>query len=615
MKCPNCGKWNQASLPHCIYCGTELSPDESLSWQKELGDQSKVKAYIRVDENGEIDSTVDYRDALANEMADLKRRKSEGEMQRKELSDRLTSKRAVGSNRNVRTVNNQGIFFSNLATESNEGSKNTPELTQESTENDYSASGSRFHITYSENSSQSDNVIETDEQEVLDGYNDVSLYTASYSKRYAPNQGPYFSQGKPINTRHRFWHSFKKALVVLLILFVIVALIYLAYTLISNRKTNDESQASISMTLDQDGLTAHTIMIPGTDGQRITIRELRTSAIVTGGYATFTISDHLWYDDYENNLQDSMRVVLTPYLVSDNGNQAALPQIEYVIDIPISPIELDTPSTPYQVVATTLANVVFYVQPGSSVTVNQQDYSDLVDTTTGKVSFNATVQPIGENVFVIRVRSQYCRENSLTITLYREKQEIPLDLASDTSSTSSSGTASMTIKGTTMPGAVIKVLSPYVDLDITETASNGNFSFIAKFDKIGKNQIIITADYPGKQTTRVEHIVDYVPNIDVYSRKAWDIVTQYTDLINNIDLRKNNSQIYVCKGEITTIDTTKPQRCFMNVGTEEEPLMIYIENASKTTWELGNRYRLYADAFGMYDSKPWLIARYTYEIK
>ena len=28
MKCPNCGKWNQASMPHCVYCGEELPMHE-----------------------------------------------------------------------------------------------------------------------------------------------------------------------------------------------------------------------------------------------------------------------------------------------------------------------------------------------------------------------------------------------------------------------------------------------------------------------------------------------------------------------------------------------------------------------------------------------------------
>ena len=83
--------------------------------------------------------------------------------------------------------------------------------------------------------------------------------------------------------------------------------------------------------------------------------------------------------------------------------------------------------------------------------------------------------------------------------------------------------------------------------------------------------------------------------------------------MDNLNIRKANSQIYVCKGKILSIDTTKPQRAFMNVGTDENPIVIYVENSTKTTWEAGAYYRLYADAYGMYDSKPWLIARYTYK--
>ena len=52
----------------------------------------------------------------------------------------------------------------------------------------------------------------------------------------------------------------------------------------------------------------------------------------------------------------------------------------------------------------------------------------------------------------------------------------------------------------------------------------------------------------------------------------------------------------------------------MNVVTEESPLMIYVENSSRTTWEEGVSYRLYGDAYGMYDSKPWLVVRYAYGI-
>ena len=37
-----------------------------------------------------------------------------------------------------------------------------------------------------------------------------------------------------------------------------------------------------------------------------------------------------------------------------------------------------------------------------------------------------------------------------------------------------------------------------------------------------------------------------------------------------------------------------------------------VQNFSKTTWEEGQYYRIYADVYGSYDNMPWLYARYTY---
>ena len=450
-----------------------------------------------------------------------------------------------------------------------------------------------------------------EDEAIYDGFHDTSAYLPSYA-----NQDEYENslrmKGMNQNRRPRR-HSmrrFFRALTIIgclgLAAWLVVAFVVPVFT---SQKDQDKPVAIVTPTI-RDDLAAHTVTIPGEEGQRITIRELRTSAIVTGGYATFDIPDHIWYDDYEDYLQETMPITLTPFVITDTGKQKPLEAIHYEIDIPLSPIELSTPDSPYQVVSTAMYNIVFYVREGSTVLINDEDYSDLVNTEGGKVNYNATVQPIGENTFHIVVRSQYCRENSMTVTLYREKQSIPLDLASDIATSTSKNY--MTVRGTTLPGAVVKVLSPYVDLDITNTPTDGSFSFKANFDKIGNNTIIITVDYPGKETTRVEHTVYYVPNIDDYSRKAWDIATQYTDLMENLDARKARSQIYVCKGVITSIDTTKPQRAFMNVGTEESPLMIYVENSSRTTWEVGKSYRLYGDAYGMYDSKPWLVVRYTY---
>ncbi len=632
MKCPNCGKWNQASLPHCIYCGQELpndayGPQGVPAWQLELEDRDRKNTYVRVDETGEQETTNDPRDTLASEMADLKSRKIMGEQKQRMLREEAARRGMAPSGRSVRTTSNRSTFFSAYDDPDTALRPVAPELVEEGEvapdarrvvpvkyRTTYSSSQPEDEVYGYGNTRRIVNIQHPDESEtVYDGYHDTSAYLPSFA-----NQDEYENSMRLKNaalSRKPRRHSGRRILRFLVLLGMLGVAGWLAVAFVIPMLTADQNvdeRTAVVIPTIRDDMAAHTVTIPGEDGQRITIRELRTSAIVTGGVATFDILDHVWYDNYEDYLQDTMTVTLTPYVITDSGKQQALEPIHYEIDIPLSPIELSTPDSPYQVVSTALYNIVFYVREGSTVTINGEDYSDLVNTEGGKVSYNATVQPIGENNFEIRVRSQYCRENTLTVTLYREKQEIPLDLASDIASTNDDGF--MTVRGTTLPGAVVKVLSPYSDLDITNTAVDGSFSFVAKFDKIGVNTIIITADYPGKATTRVEHNVTYVPNVDIYSRKAWSMKDMYTNYMDNLSTRVANQQIYICqKAIVTSIETTKPQRAFVNVGTEESPMLVYVENGSRTTWEVGKCYDLYGDAYGMYDSKPWLIVRYTYE--
>ena len=633
MKCRKCGRWNPSSMPHCTYCGTPLEPDDgyysasSPDWQGQLKDTPNT--YVWVDESGQPEATKDYRDALASEMVDLRKRKREGEQRQQYLRAESSAKGYAPSGRSVRTTSNRGTFFSSMTDNPDATLRPVdPSLVENSDDIPaearpvYSASyrGNRQQVQKSRERNPyayggTQRIMALDDQnesqQVYDGYHDTSEYIPEYQRSDEYENSLSMRSTKAWSPRRIGIRSVLLATLIICSVLVSAWLVWaVVIPMINSNQNNARAAVTITPTI-RDDLAAHTITIPGTDGERISIRELRTSAIVTGGVATFDILDHIWYDDYEDFTQESMTVTLTPYLITETGKQSPLAPITYDIDIPLSPIDLATPDSPYKVVSTAMYTIVFYVSEGSTITVNGENYSDLVNTEGGKVSYNATVQPIGENVFNIVVRSQYCRENSLTVTLYREKQDIPLDLSSDIYSRSSDNV--MTVRATTIPGAVVNVLSAHSDLDITNTEKDGSFTFKALFDKIGDNTIIITADYPGKKQTRVEYTVYYVPSIDVYSRKAWDIVTQYNDLMDNIDLRKEHSQIYVCIGKIVSIETTKPQRAFMECTTSNGSVTIYIENSSQTTWNEGQSYRLYADAYGMYSSKPWLVARFTYE--
>ena len=633
MKCRKCGRWNQSNMPHCRYCGALLESTEGYysasapDWQNQLKDAPR--SYILVDDSGIAETTKDYRDELANEMVDLHRRKTEGEVRQQRLRAEASVKGYAPTGRSVRTTSNRGTFFSSMTDNPDatlrpvdpslvENLSNVRPDAQHVYSSTYRGSRQQVQRTRERNPYAYGNTQrilaagdDVESAQVYDGFHDTSEYIPDFQRTDEYEHSMTIRSTKAWSPRRIGMRSVMLALLIISLVLVSTWLVITVFIPMLNGSQNSaNAEVTITPTI-RDDLAAHTITIPGVDGQRISVRELRTSAIVTGGVATFDILDHIWYDDYEDYLQDTMNVTLTPYLITETGKQTPLSPISYDIDIPLSPIELATPDSPYKVVSTAMYTIVFYVSEGSTLTVNGEDYSDLVNTEGGKVSYNATVQPIGENVFNIVVRSQYCRENSLTVTLYREKQDIPLDLSSDIYSRSTDNV--MTVRATTIPGAVVNVLSPFSDLDITDTDTDGSFTFKALFETIGDNTIIITADYPGKKQTRVEYTVYYVPSIDVYSRKAWDIVTQYNDLMDNIDLRKSKSQIYVCIGKLVSIETTKPQRAFMECTTANGTVTVYIENSSQTTWVEGQSYRLYADAYGMYSSKPWLIARYTYD--
>ena len=95
MKCPECGLWNRASLPHCIRCGTPLNIDQAsrFAWKDTLKDGGTSTTYLRADEFGQTDQTPEPRDALAREMHDLKERKQRGS----KLLERLQSESQVSA--------------------------------------------------------------------------------------------------------------------------------------------------------------------------------------------------------------------------------------------------------------------------------------------------------------------------------------------------------------------------------------------------------------------------------------------------------------------------------------------------------------------------------------
>ena len=587
MKCPECGLWNRASQPHCTRCGAPLNIDEAsrIAWKDSLRDGGATTAYLRADEFGVTDPAPEARDALAGEMQDLKRRKQRGaELQqrlRREAPESAPDRVIVTPKDPENSALGETIVIRQV-TESAARARRESEL--------------RSRVRFLDENG---------------AFVDTRVYDPLVPESFRSREDALPRRTSRYLPKKR--RLFPALLIVVLVLGLLGGGGYFAWNhFFAEQERVAENPPGVVISAGvMDDLASHTILIPGSDGATIYIRELHASYIVSEGFATVEIPDHFWYDNLEGSLDETMDVTLTPFLKSSSGRQTPMDPIYYTISIPLSPVTLESPETTRTTVSTTMSTIRIVVRPGSRVTVNDKDCSDTVSSQTGEMTYNATIQPIGDNVYTIVVRSQYCRDNTLTVVFYRARQEIPLDLAVGTYGTTDKKT--MKVTATTMPGADVEVLTPYSDLNITELKTTGKFTFYAIFDKIGDNTISIVATYPDKKPSQVDYTVYYVPPPDEYTVKAWPLTAEgYAELLSNMSVRAANSQVYVVKGVVQYTVSDKPQQVVINTSDDGKSQPVFVENHTKTKWEVGKYYRLYADAFSTYSGMPWLMVRYTY---
>ncbi len=611
MRCPICDQWNRASLPRCIRCGAELKTEGPVvpSWRSQLRDDKVSKEYVRVDEDGDVSVSPDDREVLAAEMAELKARKEAGEQLQERLRQEAESRMAAPS-AHVRVpevpVKEEPLF--GLA---EEGVTRAEQPAEVPAEPEAPAAEGQTPFRRSRNPRGTRVVLASSQWEDSRSYDPL---VDAMQQNNVFQQPPNLKELGPLPSRRVSQRKVIRMITLILVVGVLGLAGYFGYTVYHAQQEAEAAKNRALVTASiVDDQAAHTILIPGEDGQQIFIsnEEIRASYTVVGGFATIEIPDYTWYENIPDITEETMTVTLQPYMKTAS-KQKPMDPISYDISIPLSPIKLVTPEGLRTEVTTAMYSMQFSVRPDSRVTINGVDVSDTVNEN-GDLTYNATVQPIGDNVYNVSVRSPYCRDNSMTVTLYREVQEIPLDLSATTYTSTNDQVILITCN--TIPGADIDILSPHTDLKITELDTTGEFSFNAVFDRVGYNTISITASYPGKKTSRVDYTIYYVPNPDIYTRSAWPLNDDrdYAELLNNMEFRSARTQVYLGVGKIAYfVSEEKPQLAVMYCSDDGQSRPVLLENQTKTTWKVGEYYNIYCDAFSIYNGMPWLIARYTY---
>ncbi len=568
-----------------------LNIDEAsrIAWKDTLRDGAAPAAYMRADEFGQTDSTPDERDTLAREMQKLKIRKRRGA----ELQEQMRSQEKLNMDSGVAVLegkNNAAARSFVLLRRSESDAASQRE------------SATRHRVRFMDDTGS---FIESRTYDLLvPDYPGSSRNETTQYRSLDP-----LLRKNPVDKRL----VFRRIMIFSLIAVLLTAGGFIAWKIFfsNNMGSADNGGAQIEATV-LDDLAAHKIMIPGEAGTSIYIRELHRSYPVENGFATVEIADHIWYDNIEGITDGTMDIRLTPFLNTSSDSQKPLPEITYTIVIPPSPIQLESPEDLHTVVATTISAINIIVRPGSRVSVNGEDITDTVNSKTGELTYNARPQARGDNVYDFVVRSPYCRDSTLQVILYREPQEIPLDLAAGTYGTTNKDVMKVTAR--TLPGASVEVTSPYTDLNITNLSTTGEFTFNAVFDHIGDNTISIVATFPGRKPSVVDHTVYYVPSVDDYTRKAWALdAKNYGDLLSRINVLASNNQVYVIKGIVKSLISEKPQMAIINSSDDGKSQPVMVENKSKKKWVVGQYYRIYADAYSTYNGMPHLIARFSYD--
>lgn len=359
-----------------------------------------------------------------------------------------------------------------------------------------------------------------------------------------------------------------------------------------------------------DGRIAHALIFYGQDGDRVFLPEINECLSICGGVARLEIADADWFTG-DVSEYDYADICFSPVLMREDGTQTRLPNVEYSIDVPESPLEVVSPATEGVNVVTSVYPIDLQVVAGSNVYINGEDLTEKVDRS-GALSVDVSVQPIGDNTYTVIVRTPRHKETRRDIILYREKYDIEIELDSTVKNVSNETT--MTVSGSCEPGAAISVDTPYVEESLIMDMTTGRFQFLAKFSQFGNNTVRFRATKEGRADAVLSIVVNYKPTLAAYSANAWKLEkADYEQL--RILFEEWHGKVFRCNGVIVdSFQDGDTKYMVMDTGSDGEERLIILENLTTISPSYGPKYSAWADVEGryMYNSHyyPLLTARY-----
>lgn len=85
MRCPQCGRWNRATLPRCFFCGADLPENDNNLSPADQPQPTATVIYAVSEDGRETDPRPDEKDTLAKEMQSFHVRRKRGEKEQQRI--------------------------------------------------------------------------------------------------------------------------------------------------------------------------------------------------------------------------------------------------------------------------------------------------------------------------------------------------------------------------------------------------------------------------------------------------------------------------------------------------------------------------------------------------
>lgn len=408
----------------------------------------------------------------------------------------------------------------------------------------------------------------------------------------------------------KFSFNFVKFILFLIFLSVIIfgtyrLVLFLYDTFLTQPETAEQvSATAIVESTIYEGRPAQRILVHTNIGEVVEV--LGRSYPVSNGQAEIILENAFLHSRFpaaesQNGLAISLEIT-----VYKGGIASYKETLSFTMEMSVAPLTLIQPQQAQATVFGNTFRIVFTVSEGSTVFINGDNFTDLLDDS-GRFQKDVDVPDVSDVSYEIRVLKRGFKDNVVNVVLRREVQIIPLTL--DQPLPIRADSDSVVIRGTTHPEAQISTDLETIG-ELSVNSESGIFTIEAVSERPGLSAGVIRSVLSEEEYAQIEIVIFRTISEADYTRRAWAPV--FADLL--ADPLLHNGQIFLFRGTVEEVILFGEKNIFtVNVsGDPSAPQLILVEYWGNFEFSSGDSIRVFGNRWGNHNGKVRVLAPFIY---